>query len=251
MTDGTLEEQATAFAQRLENMLTEVLGETDDQYTEVPQGMRTRQGAAYVVKSRDGMGIPLTVDDKPILRLSYRFQCSCRDGRAFLQVDESSIALRAESDSAPIFHYDFVRNVKGFIPAAHINIHASNDSATKAMLACGAKSQGRNRRKNFIEQGSFPTFSTLHFPVDGDRLRPGLEDVLQMAVYEFGIDVRTGWLPALERSRAEYRTRQLRALIREFPDIAYDELKKDGHLDGSGSVERPVANTSRDRLVKY
>lgn len=249
---GHIEEQAVDFAQRLENMLTEVLGHPEDgQYTADPQGMRNRRNVSYLIKVRDSLGVPLTVGGAAILRLSYRYQCSCRDSSPHLQVDESSITLRAESDPAPIVHYDFVRAAHGTIPAAHINIHASSDSATKAMLACGSKSQGRNRRKAFLDKGTFPTFSSLHFPVGGDRLRPGPEDVLQMAIYEFGVDVQPGWREAIERSRAEYRTRQINALIREFPDIAYQALLQDGYLDGGMPPHRPERADTQSRLVKY
>lgn len=135
------EEQAIDFAQRLENMLTEVLGQpSDGQYTADPQGARKKRSASYLIKTRDPQGISLTVGGSTILRLSYRYQCSCRDSNSYLQVDESAITLRAESDPAPIIHYDYVRDPHSAIPAAHINIHASNDSATKAMLACGSKS---------------------------------------------------------------------------------------------------------------
>lgn len=164
------EEQAIDFAQRLENMLTEVLGQpSDGQYTADPQGARKKRSASYLIKTRDPQGISLTVGGSTILRLSYRYQCSCRDSNSYLQVDESAITLRAESDPAPIIHYDFVRDSHSAIPAAHINIHASNDSATKAMLACGSKSQGKNRRKAFLEKGTFPTFSSPPLP---GRRRP-------------------------------------------------------------------------------
>lgn len=246
------EEQAIDFAQRLENMLTEVLGQpSDGQYTADPQGARKKRSASYLIKTRDPQGISLTVGGSTILRLSYRYQCSCRDSNSYLQVDESAITLRAESDPAPIIHYDFVRDPHSAIPAAHINIHASNDSATKAMLACGSKSQGKNRRKAFLEKGTFPTFSSLHFPVGGDRFRPGLEDVLQMAIYEFGIDAQPQWQQAIEQSRAECRTRQISALVCEFPDIAYQALSQNGYLDSGTPPQRPEREDTKSRLTKY
>ena len=86
------EEQAIDFAQRLENMLTEVLGQpSDGQYTADPQGARKKRSASYLIKTRDPQGISLTVGGSTILRLSYRYQCSCRDSNSYLQVDESAI----------------------------------------------------------------------------------------------------------------------------------------------------------------
>lgn len=119
------------------------------------------------------------------------------------------------------------------------------------MLACGSKSQGKNRRKAFLEKGTFPTFSSLHFPVGGDRFRPGLEDVLQMAIYEFGIDAQPQWQQAIEQSRAEYRTRQISALVCEFPDIAYQALSQNGYLDSGTPPQRPEREDTKSRLTKY
>ena len=61
------EEQAIDFAQRLENMLTEVLGQpSDGQYTADPQGARKKRSASYLIKTRDPQGISLTVGGSTI-----------------------------------------------------------------------------------------------------------------------------------------------------------------------------------------
>ena len=117
-------------------------------------------------------------------------------------------------------------------------------------LSCGGGLRGKSRRKEYINKGSFPTFSTLHFPVGGDRFRPGLEDVLQMAIYEFHIDATNEWQQHIEASREEYRTRQLTALIREFPDIAYDTLKEDGR-ELTTRPERPQRADRTSMLIRY
>ena len=244
------ESQPLEFAQRLEDMVTAVIGESDSPRTARPEGVMVRGRMKFIVRSANEEDIPLTVDGRVILRLAYTYQCFCRAEGAPMQVDVSSVTLRAESDPAPIVHYDYVRNVLGSIPAAHINIHASNDSATKAMLACGVKGQGRSRRKKFLERGAFPTFSALHFPVGGDRFRPCLEDVLQMACSEFGIDTVPGWQAALEQSRAEYRRRQIRAVVEEFPDLAYDVLVDAGY-DLSQRPQRPDRAGRADNLIRY
>lgn len=249
----SLEDLATQiddFAQRIEDMLTAVLGPAEEQYTSTPRGYRKNGRDSFVINTHNPEGIPLTVEGRIILRLDYRYQCSFKDGSSYLQVDDSSITLRAESDPAPIVHYDYVRNVRGSIPAAHINIHASNDSATKAMLACGTRKQGKNRRKSFIEEGKFPTFSSLHFPVGGDRFRPGLEDVLQMAATEFAIDLQHGWQDALECSRQDYRIKQIQALVREFPDIAWQTLVTEGH-DMALCPSRPIRTDRPSALIRY
>ena len=82
----------------------------------------------------------------------------------------------------------------------------------------------------------FPTFSSLDLPVGGDRMRPGLGDVLQLAVCEFGIDATNGWLDGVEAGREECRAAQLRAFVREFPDIAFEGLRQGGYVDGDAAT---------------
>lgn len=248
---ANLDEQAALFAQRLENLMTSVVGPTENSYTTVTSGLQRKSTEAILIQQNNQKGIALSVEGKPLLRLSYKFRCTCDNPATELQVEESNIALRTESSAEPLLHYDYVRNIRGNIPAAHINVHASNDAATKAMLACGFKAQGRNRRQDFIKRGIFPTFSSLHLPVGGDRMRPGLEDVLQLAVYEFGIDVEDGWQDAIEASREEYRKIQLRAFVREFPDIAFEELRQAGYVKGEHVPERPTREGRVSRLIRY
>ena len=247
-----LPDQARAFAQHLEDLLTAVLGVPRDgrSYTATPTGFVYRGSDMFLIRQGDDDGVALTVDGRPLLRLSYKFRCTCANPYGELQVEESNIMLRAENDAEPLVHYDYVRGARGGVPAAHINVHASNDSATRAMLSCGMKAQGRGRRREFMERGVFPTFSSLHLPVGGDRMRPGLEDVLQLAVCEFGIDTTDCWLDAVETSREEYRATQLRAFVREFPDIAFEELRRGGYVDGD-VPRRPVREGRASRLRRY
>lgn len=249
-TEEGLESQALGFAQRLENLMTGVFGLRDDPYTADPEAKESADSIKVIIQSFPREGIPLCCDGLTVLRLDYTYKCSCRTDHAYLQVDDSEITLRVENERTPIMHYDYVRNPIGGIPAAHINVHASNDSATRVMLACGKRTRGKQRRQEFVEKGVFPTFSMLHFPVGGDRLRPGLEDVLQMAVIEFGIDTADDWRTVIEDSRAEYRTRQIRALVDEFPDIAYDALIRHGH-DLTERPTRPDRTGRVDNLTRF
>lgn len=248
-----VQSQSTQFAQRLEDLLTATV-QTDDPayvFTDAPCGSYRRGGrTAYIIKQRDEGGIPLSSGGKVVLKLQYNFQCSCRDEGAWLQVDKSSIMLMCAPDYAPLMHYDYFRADTHNIPAAHINIHGSNDSATRLMLSCGSGTRGKNRRKKFVNEGIFPTFSALHFPVGGERLRPGIEDVLQMAAYEFDIDMKDGWLDAINNSRAEYRRRQVAALVREFPDIAYETLRNEGY-DLQSTPPRPARDNGKSNLTRY
>lgn len=205
------------FAERIDCLLRNVLcvasGDSLVKILEGPDAVRS-------VISNDEV-IDLTVDSKPVLGLAFSFSCT-RSPQGFLTVEDSSIILSPSQEAAssePFFHYDYVRDHRGDIPAAHINIHASNDSLTRVMLQCGLKKRGKRRRKDFVDRGVFPTVSTLHFPLGGNLFRPSLEDVLEMAVYEFGIDTRDDWHEALVASRLAYRTIQYRALVRDRKSV--------------------------------
>lgn len=249
MSEPRIVASGLGFAQDIENLLSAVLGPDELAYTAAPVWSTRRNEDTCLIASREG-DVPLAVEGNVILHLSYSYQCTCGNARGLLQVERSSVKLRAGSSQSPFVSYDYVRDARSNTPAAHINVYASNDPVTQAMLACGAKRQGRNRRKEFVDRGVFPTFSSLHFPVGGDRMRPGLEDVLQMAVTEFGIDVLDGWKAAIEETRKRYRAEQLRALVREFPDIAFDTLRAEGLA--SRDVPRRVEDPCREsRLTRY
>ena len=192
----------------------------------------------------------LQSDEEVVASLSFSFTCSCKSEGDWLQVDKSVLMITAEPEHMPLFHYDYNRVRTSETPGAHINIFGSNDSATRIMLACGKGLRSKSRRKNYIDKGMFPTFSTLHFPVGGDRFRPGLEDVLQMAIYEFHINVTNNWEQCLNQSREEYRIRQLEALVREFPDLAYRTLKESGY-DLGFQPERPTKDERPSALIRY
>lgn len=244
-------QQATEFAQRIETLLQNVLGGCGDGYVAEPEGMSLRGGrTGYRITQRNGRGIPLNSDGETVAGLSFRFQCSCRNENSWLQIDKSVIMITVEPEHMPLFHYDYNRERTSETPGAHINIFGSNDAATRIMLSCGKGLRSKNRRKKYINDGAFPTFSTLHFPVGGDRFRPGLEDMLQMAVYEFHIDVTDEWEKPLNYSREEYRERQLKALVREYPDLAWDALTENG-ADLAKRPERPQRSDRPGVLVKY
>lgn len=251
LTTPDVGQQATDFAQRIETLLQNVLGGNDDGYVAEPEGMSLRAGrTGYRITQRDARGVSLNSDGEKVAGLSFRFHCSCRNENSWLQIDKSVIMVTAEPEHVPLFHYDYNRGRTSETPGAHVNIFGSNDAATRIMLSCGKGLRSKSRRRKYINDGAFPTFSTLHFPVGGDRFRPGLEDVLQMTVYEFHIDVTDDWEKHLNQSRAEYRERQLKALVREYPDLAWDALTEGG-ADLAERPKRPHRSDRPEVLVKY
>lgn len=249
---------AMQFAARLEDLLKGVLksGQTliDHQESISQQNPFAVECEAkddhYIISHSAKPGVLIYADGAPLLLLVFNYDCKMNSSNRLTVMSSSIKVFPAPKKGhmfAPFFHYDYVRNKGNKIPAAHININASNDELSKAMLHCGMKQRGRNRRKDFIDKGEFPMISTLHFPVGGTLCRPALEDVLEMLVREFSVDVHDDWHKAIEESRVAYRTTQYEALVREHPEIARRVLEE---LDARGDdIQNPVG--SIDRLSVY
>ena len=71
--------------------------------------------------------------------------------------------------------------------------------------------------------------SALHIPTGGSRFRPTLEDVLEMLIRDFKIDVLQTWKLGLSEGRKEFRNSQLAAAIRDNPDEAVRALEALGY----------------------
>lgn len=209
-----LESQARKFA----GELTEVLNGT------VTHGIRLRsymdrRGRAvigYEVSENNPVGdcVPLTISQSPArLYLNVLHTLELDESGTFLTTDKSTYTLQADSDTDPILTYDFVRKPPNKFPEAHIHIHGESD-VLHGML----RASGRNRDKP----------ADLHVPVGGRRFRPCLEDIIEFCILERLVTPRDDWQGALNKSRGEYRDRQLRAAVRRNPATAAEVLKRDG-----------------------
>ena len=82
--------------------------------------------------------------------------------------------------------------------------------------------------------------AALAFPVGGLRMRPCVEDVLQMLKVEFNIDTSDEWRQVLAEGRIRWRRRQVGAAVRDAPEEAARMLR-DLHY----TVQRPGRHPSR------
>ncbi|MFC0265892.1 hypothetical protein [Alloscardovia macacae] len=145
------EDTAVFFAERIESLLRGVLGQPD-MHGSYAQLYET-EGARKTVISHVGSGITLTGEGKGVLRLQFSYEYEI-NAHGYLTIEKSSIRILPQNEGylgAPFFHYDYLRDHHGDVPAAHINIHASNDEMTKTMLQCGLKKRGRRRREKFVK----------------------------------------------------------------------------------------------------
>lgn len=148
----------------------------------------------------------------------------------FLTVQESSMGVGLGESNEPIFRYEYVRAPSGGIPTAHLHVHGHRDEFIHGMLLGSAKRP--TRRLNAIRKrglrAQFPTMSQVHFPLGGRRMRPGLEDLLELLILEFGVaPASEDWKTYLEGQRREWRELQLDTLISRNLDRVVEKL---GHL---------------------
>jgi hypothetical protein len=113
----------------------------------------------------------------------------------------------------------------------HWNIHAERGAASR-LLTLG----------NPTHSGSF---SELHFPVGGARMRPCLEDVLTFVLREFGVDQVEGADTLLCAGRERWRRRQIATLVRDAPDEAVRVLRELGYVVDDPSTGPAVPQVLR------
>lgn len=211
MAQGSLPQKAAEFAAEVQALLDAVLpGE---------RAVRAVQlGDRYVVRPEGGgleAGcIPLRVQDEPLASLRLSFRCRLDHLGAYLAVEKSAFVLASTVDRTPLIRYEFMRE-SARAPAAHWQVHAERGTFSALLARAGAKAPH--------------DLASLHLPVGGSRLRPGLEDFLEFLIRECQFDARPSWEPAVADSRRRWRERQLAALIRDAPQVAATALRREGY----------------------
>lgn len=223
--DQGLVREVQAFAHELSLLVSQVLPGSHREFTaRVTEGRST----LVIIDQQPDEGILLKVDSEPLLRVQASYRCSWDHVGEFLAVRRSTIAVLAENSEEPLFRYDFDADCDGKIPAAHLNVHGHRDELVFALMGAGRQHRGKSRAAS-IRRGRIPRLATFHFPVGGYRFRPSLEDVLEIVIREFGVDTQDGWEQAVNRGRAAWRDKQLRAAVRDDPHPAAQALRRLGY----------------------
>lgn len=156
----------------------------------------------------------------------------------FPAVNESSFKLYLGGGGEPLFHYDYLRDPKGHIPGAHLNVHHNREDLREALSQCGDRYRGKAKQKT-IAGGGTVNDSELHYPVGGPRFRPALEDVLQFMIYELSVDAQPGWKRTIEGGRVRWRERQLRTAVADNLHVAAEVLRAHGFCVSGGPHADP------------
>jgi hypothetical protein len=102
----------------------------------------------------------------------------------------------------PLLRLDFHKDMHT-VPGCHWNVHAERSALTRVLA-----------RSNPSHNGEL---SKVHLPVGGFRMRPSVEDILQLLITDFRVDALPGAQPAIDAGRVLWRKRQLAAMIRDDP----------------------------------
>ncbi|MBM7078099.1 hypothetical protein [Micromonospora humida] len=136
------------------------------------------------------------------------------EGR-FLTVQGSVCGLYLGDDPPDLLlHYDFERE-KDRYTEAHIQVCAAHPTLERLLAELGRK----------------PTngLQKIHLPVGGRRFRPALEDLLECLIVEGLVRPKPGWQEVLDRTRIDYRRKQIAAVVRRNTGTAQAELERLGY----------------------
>lgn len=229
--DPLLKLEAERFATELNHLVKSTFKGKQPKF----HALTLNNGSRVSVTTYDGMDYedtvaPITVSlvgrrSIPKVQFYIEFECQWSSEHSFLAVQKSSMVLKLEKLSNPLFRYDFDKLKTGDNPTAYLHVHAHRDEIAWLMIQ-GNSSKPRDRKK----KGSMPILSAIHFPVGGERFRPCLEDFFQFCIHEFGLQVKVTAKQALESGRLHWRQTQLKAAISDSPMIAVEALREYGWI---------------------
>ncbi|MGC5018033.1 hypothetical protein [Micromonospora sp. DT47] len=149
----------------------------------------------------------------------------------FLTVEASFCGLLVGDDPCDLLlHYDFQRD-KDRYSEAHIQVCAAHPTLEKLLAELGRKETNG--------------LSKIHLPVGGRRFRPALEDLLECLIVEGLVKPKASWRETLEKTRRDYRIKQIAAVVRRNTGTAETELKRLGYQVIPPTDQRLRAQVSR------
>ena len=180
-------------AQFADELTTKLRGVFDTDARFAAEVLKNDQGGKtnIAVTTPDRSYIPLCIQGKDRLEVMIKYHCCFDRDRLHLAVDESWFHVRGKdrgkADRDPLLRIEYVRDNRSWEgpPAAHAHIHAHRDEFFHWMFQA-------KRHGSIIKKWEVPRLSKFHLPNGGTRFRPSLEDFLQMLIYEFNVDARSG-----------------------------------------------------------
>ena len=161
--------------------------------------------------------LPLFIRSEHVADWKLSMSVNFDSSGEYLKVMRSGFTLFALADKVPLVRYEFDDGMRT-APIAHWQFHAERGAFSH--LLGYALAAGKDVKPHSL--------SSLHFPVGGARMRPGVDDVLEFLVKECAFDAVGGWKGAITESRRRYRTIQARTIARDMQTEVADVLRSEG-----------------------
>lgn len=224
---SNIEQRSSEFVVEVLELLGQVLPNDPGSYSLDVSAVSERRTVTVTVDRID-----LCVDGDPLLGLYINYRLQLRDTYPEVLAVESSTfkvtIAKGGTRRTPLFTVDYLREPRSAVPMSHYNIHAERGDMVWAMASAGYSHRAKDRRKQLEADRKVPRLGDLHFPTGGPRFRPCLEDVLEFAMAEFGIDTCDTARAAIHDGRARWRRLQLRAAVADDPTTAIETLRELG-----------------------
>lgn len=207
--NDALQDEANEFASRISRVLEATV--TDD----APVVADLVENRLTVAPVESGAFRPITLqhDGQPVIDLWLRYFCRWDSYGSYLAVEHSKVQVCLHRVSEPLMRFEYERARTDGLDA-HIQVHGQNDR-----LGWLAGVTGKLRH---------PFLPSIHLPVGGRRFRTSLEDIIEMAIRDLGVDPKPGWNEPLNASRDEWLDTQTQAVVRDRPDKAAQTLQELG-----------------------
>lgn len=203
----TLEERASQFA-------SEVQATLDGTLSGSRQVVAVASANRYVVRPEPAK-MKLFVDGAPLADLSFSLDQELDSSGLHLKTTGSKVTLWSSIDRTPLVRLEYRSDMRKD-PISHWQVHAERGSMSHILGRANHAAPDRVKKPH--------DYSSLHFPVGGERFRPCLEDVIQFLIVDCGFDAVPGWLETVQSGRESWRRLQLRSSVRDAPEDAADVL---------------------------
>lgn len=219
-TDGSsLREKAAEFADEIQTTLRSTLpGDITVVSTAAP-GRENRFLVRPIGNSAAEQRIRLFVAGEELAVLSVAFYLEMDRVGTHLKTVRTDLAIHSTLDRTPLVRLDF-RSDMTSDPISHWQVHAERGSMSHLLARAHAVRPKVVTRPHDM--------SSLHFSTGGERFRPCLEDFLQFAIEECGVDPQPGWETAITEGRERWRRRQLRTVARDAQEEVAGVLERHG-----------------------
>ncbi len=223
---ATLEQLTAQFTAELTELFVGVIGPKAPKFTIEKSSSGKKE--SFFIRPK-GKTIFLNINGEHTLTLDCSYRCVWDREEKFLKIAKSKIHILSVMDATPLFRYEFLDTSNINIPSAHIHLHVHRDEYIYPMVRAIFGKPAMRAMAIATGEGKQPRVADIHFPV-GYQIYPGIEDILQLLITEFGIDTASGAQNAISKGRERWRCRQLACFVRDEPEACLQALQDIGYI---------------------